>query len=283
MWIWMALGSAVLLGLYDVSKKIALSKNTVLNVLLVATGLSALFLSPLLFVYKGGTEDHLRLLLKAVLVSSSWISGMMALKKLPLTVVSTLKASRPFFVLLFSILLFGEQLNLWQWGGVVFALTAVVLLSRTGESEDIDFLRNRGIWAMAVSILTGVASALYDKHILQDMEPLFVQSWTNVYITAILALCVAFGSRVAPDDARPFRWDWMMVVIALLITAADALYFFAVKQDGALLSVISLARRSSVVVTFAIGAIFFKEKNIRSKAVALSVLMVGMVLLLIGS
>lgn len=282
MWIWMALGSAVLLGLYDVSKKIALSKNTVLNVLLVATGLSALFLSPLLFVYKGSTEDHLRLLLKAVLVSSSWISGMMALRKLPLTVVSTLKASRPFLVVLFSILLFGEQLNLWQWGGVVFALTAVVLLSRTGESEGIDFLRNRGIWAMAVSILTGVASALYDKHILQDMEPLFVQSWTNVYITAILALCVAFGSRVA-DDARPFRWDWMMVVIALLITAADALYFFAVKQDGALLSVISLARRSSVVVTFAIGAIFFKEKNIRSKAVALSVLMVGMVLLLIGS
>lgn len=283
MWIWMALGSAVLLGLYDVSKKLALSKNSVLNVLFAATGLSALFLSPALFVYEGSVAGHLRLVFKAVLVSSSWISGMIALKSLPLTIVSTLKASRPFFVVLFSILLFGEHLNLWQWGGVACALTAVVLLSRTGESEGIDFISNRGIWAMAVSILTGVASALYDKHIMQGMEPLFVQSWTNVYITAILALCLLLGGRSGADGAKPFKWDWTIVVIALLITAADALYFFAVKQEGSLLSVISLARRSSVVVTFVCGAIFFKEKNIRSKSAALSVLMAGMVLLLIGS
>lgn len=283
-WILMALVSAVLLGLYDVSKKIALSKNSVLNVLLVATALSALFLSPLLFIYPGDGIDHLRLMFKAVLVSASWISGMIALKKLPLTIVSTLKASRPFLVVLFSILLFGEQLNLWQWGGVACALTAVVMLSRTSGSEGIDFISNRGIWAMAVSILTGVASALYDKHIImQGVEPLFMQSWTNVYITAVLALCVLFNRHFNPGDAKPFRWDWMMVTIAVLITAADALYFFSINEEGSLLSVISLVRRSSVIVTFAVGAIFFKEKNIRSKALALSVLMAGMVLLLIGS
>ena len=280
----MALMSAVLLGLYDVSKKLALSKNSVLNVLLVATAFSALFMSPLLFKYPGSGTDHLRLMFKAVLVSSSWISGMIALKKLPLTIVSTLKATRPFLVVLFSILLFGEFLNVWQWGGVACALTAVVLLSRTGGSEGISFRYDRGMWAMAVSILTGVASALYDKHIiLLGLEPLFIQGWTNVYITVVMALCVAFNRRRPVDDAKPFCWDWMLLVIAVLITAADALYFFSINEEGSLLSVISLVRRSSVAVTFAVGAIFFKEKNIRSKLVALSILMAGMVLLLIGS
>lgn len=280
----MALGSAFLLGLYDVAKKLALSKNSVLNVLLVATALSALFLSPVLFMIKGTWMQHLSLMMKAVLVSTSWISGMVGLKMLPITTVSTLKASRPFLVVIFSLILFGERLNPWQWGGVALALLAVVLLARTSGGEGINFSRNKGIWAMALSIMSGVASALYDKFIMQGMEPLFVQSWSNFYITLTLAGCVVYKYFHDGETVRkPLHWDWMLLVIALLITAADALYFFSLKQEGALLSVISLARRSSVVVTFAVGAIFFKEKNVKSKSIALAILMSGMVLLLIGS
>lgn len=283
MWIWMALGSAFLLGLYDVAKKLALSNNSVLNVLLAATALSTLFLSPMLVIHPGTWMDHLSIVMKAVLVTASWVSGMVGLKMLPITIVSTLKASRPFLVVVFSIILFGERLNLWQWGGVALALTAIVLLARTSSSEGIRFSRNKGIWAMALSILAGVASALYDKFIMQGMEPLFVQSWSNFYITLILVGCVMFQNAHDPGKHPPFKWDWMLLLIAVLITAADALYFFSLKQEEALLSVISLARRSSVIVTFAFGAIFFKEKNIRSKSVALSFLFAGMILLLIGS
>ena len=279
----MALGSAVLLGLYDVTKKLALSKNSVLNVLLAATGLSTLMLSPLLFIYPGEWMDHLSIVMKALLVSTSWISGMVGLKMLPITTVSTLKTSRPFLVVAFSIILFGERLNLWQWGGVILALLAVVLLARTSSSEGIRFSRNKGIWAMALSILSGVASALYDKYIMKGMEPLFVQSWSNFYVTLILALCVVWKNRHDGSVRKPFQWDWMLLLIAVLITAADALYFFSLKQDGALLSVISLVRRCSVIVTFAVGAVFFKEKNIRAKSFALMILLFGMVLLLMGS
>ena len=279
----MALGSAVLLGLYDVAKKIALSRNSVLNVLLAATALSTLFLSPVLFLHPGTWMDHLCLVMKAVLVTSSWISGMVGLKMLPITIVSTLKASRPFLVVIFSIILFGERLNLWQWGGVTLALVAVVMLAGTSSAEGINFSRNKGIWAMALSILAGVASALYDKFIMRGMEPFFVQAWSNFYITLLLCFCVLYKKRRDGDSFKAFCPDWTLLAIAVLITAADALYFLSLKQDGALLSVISLARRSSVIITFAVGAVFFKEKNIKSKAAALSVLLCGMALLLIGS
>ena len=292
MWLLMALGSSMLLGLYDVAKKQALRKNDILYILAGATALTVIFLCP--FLGRGTAHQHLCLAFKAVLVTASWVSGMMALKLLPITTVSTLKATRPMFVVLFSILLFVERLNLWQWAGVLIMLAAIWLLSVSSDREGIHFSRNRGIWAMGVSILTGVASALFDKHILTSlgMEPLFVQAWSNVYITALLALiiaarAVAAGRRSSPEAGpggiAPFRWDWTIVLIAVLITAADALYFLSLAQEGALLSVVSMVRRCSVVVTFILGAILFKERRLHGKALSLGLLLAGMVLLLSGT
>lgn len=281
MWLWMTLGSALLLGVYDVMKKSALKRNGVLWVLLIATACSTLMLCP--FLSAGSSQDHLRLLLKAVLVTTSWVSGLVGMKLLPITTASTLKASRPFFVVVFSIILFGEKLNGWQWGGVALALVALTLLSMSSKKEGISFAKSKGVAAMAVSILAGVASALYDKHIMGGMEPLFVQSWANLYITVMLAICVIVKAIHDGQEREKFHWDWLLVGIAIFITGADMLYFFALKQEGALLSIISLIRRCSVVVTFALGAVVFKENKIKEKSLDLAVLLVAMGLLLYGS
>lgn len=275
----MALASAFLLGFYDVAKKLALKRNDPYWILLLATGLSAVFVSP--FLSWGNGADHLRLIFKAILVTSSWVSGMIALQLLPITTVSTFKTSRPMFVVLFSILLFGERLDLLQWCGVAAVLTALWLLSVSSEREGISFKGNRGFWALLLSVVTGVASALWDKHILTGMQPLFVQSWTNIYITLMLALLILF--RKMHGRSAPFRWDWTILLIAVLITGADMLYFFSLKQDGALLSVISLIRRSSVIITFGVGAVLFSEKRIAQKAGVLLLMLAGVVLLMLGS
>ena len=263
MWLFLAVCSAFLLGLYDVAKKYALRKNGTFAVLLVATALSTLFVSP--FLRLGPVQDHLKLCLKAVLVTSSWVSGMEGLKRLPLTTVSTIKGSRPVLVVLFCVLLFGEQLNVWQWLGVAVVIGALFLLGRTSRGDGTVEVRKAGFLWMGVSVVTGVLSALYDKHIMQGLEPLFVQSWTNLYITVLVVLC------------------WTLLIVAVLITAADACYFFALKQPDALLSIISVIRRASVLVTFLCGALLFREKNLRAKAFNMLLLAAGVVLLLLGS
>ena len=275
----MALASAVLLGVYDVAKKSALKRNGVYFILLLATALSALFVSP--FITLGTSPDHLRLIFKAVLVTASWVSGMIALQLLPITTVSTFKTSRPMFVVLFSIILFGERLNWQQWLGVAAVLLALWLLSVNSEREGISFKGNKGFWALVISIFTGVASALWDKHIMSGMHPLFVQSWTNIYITLMLAAIMFVRWR--RGIAEPVKWDWTIVLIAVLITGADMLYFFSLKEDGALLSVISLIRRSSVIITFALGAALFKEKRVAQKAGVLLLMLAGVTMLMIAS
>lgn len=279
MWIWMALASAVLLGLYDVAKKAALRHNGVYWILAAATALSALFLTPFLTI--GTLPDHLRLVFKAFLVTASWVSGMIALKLLPITTVSTFKASRPVFVVLFSVILFAERPSPMQWVGIAAVLAALWLLSVSSKREGVSFKGNKGFWALVVSVLAGVVSALWDKHIMTGMQPLFVQSWTNIYITILLAIVI--GIRALNGRKEPFKWHWTLLLIAVLITAADMLYFFSLKQEGAMLSVISLVRRSSVIVTFALGALIFKEKRIIQKAGVLVLMLAGLALLVIFS
>lgn len=310
MWIYLALASAVLLGLYDVAKKQSLKRNSVMWVLLAVSVLSSLLLAPF---FRLGPAGHFALLVpKALLVSTSWISGLAAMKLLPLTTVSTIKASRPVFVVVLSMVIFGERLSLLQWTGVILALTALWLLSRSSRSEGIIFHKNKGIWWMGLSVVSGVASALYDKYIMKGLDPMFVLCWSNLYVAVVLAVVLGVkniivrhrlkgrqtvpvnstadimpGSGLLPAKAgsgvERFKWDWYLLLTAVLIVLADGCYFYSLSIEGAMLSIISLVRRFSVVVTFVLGALLFKEQNIRAKAIDLFILLSGIAILVFSS
>ncbi len=298
MWLWAAVGSAILLGFYDVFKKEASTQNGVLHILLHATALSTLFLMPFILssllgwgigdgtvfeMQRGTPYEHLLVFIKAIIVSLSWITGLMGLKNLPITTAGTIKASRPVFVLLGSILIFGERLNLWQWVAIVVALFALWLLGHTSKKEGVDFARNKWIFCMWVAVVTGVISAMMDKHLMSSLKPMFVQSWCNFYIVVIMAIIVLAGRFGHSKYYQPYHHDWAIWLIAIFITASDFLYFLSLSSSGSMLSVVSMLRRSSVIITFICGALFFKEKNLRSKGIAMVILLIAMAILVFSS
>ena len=50
-----------------------------------------------------------------------------------------------------------------------------------------------------------------------------------------------------------------------------------------MISIVSMVRRGSVAVSFLFGALFFHEKNLKSKVLDLALVLLGMVCLYIGS
>jgi transporter family protein len=50
-----------------------------------------------------------------------------------------------------------------------------------------------------------------------------------------------------------------------------------------MISVVSLVRRSSVIVSFACAALIFKERNLRAKIVDLGLILLGMAFIWIGT
>lgn len=297
MWWALAFLSAVLLGCYDAAKKFSLSSNAVIPVLFLNTALSALIFSPFLFATGfGNWQTQLFILAKSALVLSSWIAGYYAMKHLPLTLVGPVNATRPVLVLLGAMLLFGERLNLLQSIGVGLAILAYFLMRRTGKSEGIDFGRNKWVACLILAVLLGATSGLYDKYLLSpqylglDREQ--VLGWYCFY-QALMMLCVVLlvgwlPRRTAGTPFRwrwstPFRWRWSIPLISLFLCAADYAYMQALSQPDALISVVSMIRRGSVLVSFAIGALLLHEKNLRAKSLDLALMLLSMLFLYLGS
>lgn len=299
MWILLAFLSATLLGFYDVFKKKSLKDNAVLPVLFLNTVFSSLIFLPfilisafapswlsqqeMLFVPVSGWEVHRFILLKSFIVLSSWIFGYFAMKHLPLTIVGPINATRLVMVLVGAMLFFGERLNLYQWVGVLLAILSLFLLSRSGKKEGIDFKRNKWIFFLVLAAVAGAVSGLYDKYLMKQLPPMLVQSWYNVYQVFIMCPVLLLLWWPLRKSTTPFRWNWAIPLISLFLCAADFAYFYALSYDDSMISIVSMVRRGSVLVSFLFGAWVFREKNLKSKAIDLLLVLIGMIFLYLGT
>lgn len=302
MWLSFAFLSAVLLGFYDSCKKQALGGNAVIPVLFLNTLFCSLIFVPFIVlsycspvlddsIFKvadyGGWEVQKWILLKSVIVLSSWILGYYGMKHLPLTIVGPINATRPVLVLLGAMLIFGEKLNCLQWTGVLLAVVSFFMLSRSGKKEGIDFEHNVWIYAVVGAAILGAVSGLYDKFLMNPnglaLDKMAVQSWYNIYqcgMMGVMMMLIWYPNR---RKTTPFRWKWSIIFISIFLSVADFVYLYALSMPGAMISIVSMVRRGSVIVSFLFAALVFKEKNLRSKALDLALVLLGMVFLYFGS
>ncbi len=298
MWLILAFTSALLLGFYDVFKKKSLKENAVLPVLFFNTLFSSLIFIPFIilsasgqewisnsifYVPVEGWEVHKFILLKSFVVLSSWIFGYFGMKHLPLTIVGPINATRPVMVLVGAMLVFGERLNFYQWVGVLLAVASFFMLSRSGKKEGIDFKNNKWIFFIVLAAITGAISGLYDKFLMKQFNPMLIQSWYNVYQLFIMGGVLMLLWLPKRKETTPFRWDWSIILISIFLAAADFVYFYALSYDDSMISIVSMIRRSSVIVSFIFGAMLFREKNLKSKAIDLLLVLIGMIFLYLGS
>jgi len=304
LWVLTALLSAVLLGFYDVFKKKALACNAVMPVLFLNTLLCSLLFIPFIIVSENTSwldstlfyvpgcswKSHQYIVIKSFIVLTSWLFGYFAIKHLPITIVGPINATRPVMVLLGAMLVFGESLNLYQWIGVVLAVVSFALLSRSGKKEGIDFKHNRWIFFLLLAAMTGAASGLYDKYLMASVNDgglglnrMSVQSWYNIYQSVAMGVLLMFLWWPKRQSTTPFHWTWNIVFISLFLSIADFLYFYSLSLPGAMVSIVSMVRRGSVIVSFLFGFIVFGERNIKSKAMDLVLVLIGMLFLCLGS
>ncbi|MGN0310425.1 MAG: DMT family transporter, partial [Bacteroides sp.] len=237
----------------------------------------------MVYVPSASLEEHGLILLKSFIVLSSWVLGYFGMKHLPLTIVGPINATRPVMVLVGAMLLFGERLNLYQWVGVLLAVASFFMLSRSGKKEGIDFKHNRWILFIVLAAVMGAVSGLYDKYLMGRLNPMLVQSWYNVYQVFIMCPIILLLWMPMRKKSTPFSWRWTILMISLFLCAADFAYFYALSLPGSMVSIVSMVRRGSVVVSFLFGAWVFREKNLRSKAIDLILVLIGMFFLYLGS
>lgn len=295
MWLILTLFSAFFLGFYDILKKESLKDNAVWPVLFFGALTSTLIFIPIVLMSEYGilksgnfifaprltTQEHLMVLLKTFIVLISWVFNYFALKHLPLTIVAPVRATGPLWTLVGALILFGEQLNIYQWAGMVLTLFFFFRFSTVGKLEGLSFRNNKWMWFIIVGTIAGSVSALYDKHILRQVDRVAVQAWFSFYQVLLLLPVLWFVRRKRPER-EPFYWRWTIPLIGLFLVVADFLYFYAISEPESLISVISALRRSSVIIPFLFGALIFGEKNVKKKALYLGGILIGIALLFLG-
>lgn len=299
MWIILGVVSAFLLGIYDVNKKVAVKDNAVLPALFLSTVAGFALMLPViclsqmtpnimqhaqLYVQPITFTQHLMLMLKSLLVACSWVFAYFAIKHLPVSIVTPIRAISPVLTLIAAMLIFRERPSAKQFAGMAIMFGSFYYFSTVGKLEGIKFHRNKWVIFVFLAMILGAASGIYDKFLLsaERFSPITVQAWFSFYLVVILGAIVLLFWYPVRSKTTPFQWRWSIVAVGVLLIFADFLYFKALTFDGAMISIISIVRRTSVVVSFTAGAIIFKELNTSKKAFALCGVLVGLFIILIS-
>lgn len=283
-WLGYIAASAVTLAIYDICKKHSVSGNRPFSVLLItsATGFlttaaalacagrleAAIMLAP---------HDIALLAVKSLIVATSWSLAYYALRTLPVTVMGPIRATGPIWTTLAAMMLFCEVPTARQAAGFALAFTGFIAFSLAARREGFR-LRDPAMALAIGATLAGSASALYDKHLIASLNlaPEVVLLWFMGGMTLVYAVACAVTAR---RDRTPFIWRWTIPAVGILLALSDFLYFSAIDEPGARISILSTLRRTSTVLTFVLGGAIFHEKNLWRKGLALLGLLVGVVLL----
>lgn len=308
-WVILAFASALCLGFYDISKKIALRDNSVVDVLTASVLFSSGILAvPLMlsrwmpdmmmdtpfFVPPMDAFGHLLTLVKSCIVLSSWVFAYMALKHLPISVVSPWQATRPMWTLVGALIIFGERLNSWQWLGVILAIGSIVAFSFK-KNASIDNLKsqikNRYYIALALAVLIGSCSGLYDKYMMRRFDHNAVQVYYTFY-QALLMLVTwwAVKRHRAKRSHEKKRFPGFqlvnipaIVLISVFLVMSDNVYMLALQDPDSMIAIVSTIRRGGTVIGFAYGLLFLKEQNPWKKILSMIGILAGLVCLAMGS
>lgn len=297
-WLFLGLISVLFLGLYDLCKKFSVQNNAVLPVLFYSTLFGSIPTLPViglnvlnpnlahawqLSLIHLNLSQWLGIAVKASIVSASWFCSYLAIKHLPLSIASPIRASQPIWTLVGAVLLFHEIPSSLQTLGLVIVLVSYFLLAFKNSQSSAFHWK----WGLLMLLAAWFAawSGFLDKYLLQNqgIPPLTLQCYFNLFLILILGSTFAFNRWTSPSQTRTFEWRWSIALIGLLLFAADMAYFSALHQEGAMLSVLSPLRRGNAVISFIAGIFILKEALHLRKIIAVSGIALGIVLLITGS
>ena len=306
MWTVLAFVSALCLGFYDISKKIALRENRVVDVLTISVCVSSLFLSiPLIFsrlcpemmlgthFYVPSLDGtaHAYTILKSIIVLSSWFFGYISLKHLPISVVSPMQATRPMWTLVGALLLFNERLNGWQWVGILLAIGSIFVFSfrKKTISNALSTNTNNKYYyiCLAFAIISGACSGLYDKYLMRQYDHNAVQVYYTFYQAIMMLIAWAIFNRknikYQISNLRFIKRIGVIVLISLFLIVSDNVYMLALRDPDSMIAVVSTIRRGGAVIGFAYGLLFLKEPDPVRKLCCMGGILAGLVCLAMGS
>ena len=315
-WILLVLLYGLLKGGREITKKLAMQKNTVLEVLVAYTIISFLFVIPQA-PNAGGMQPRFffYIAIKSFCIFLAWICGFNALKKLPVSLYGILALSRILFSTFCGIVFLGESLGLWQAFGLVVVCTGLLMLrfqkkevqvNETKASDETPvatthapaisqtlkifpanshgfFKKNADSPALYIflafaSAILNAVSGFLDKILMKDLTSSQLQFWYMLFLVAYYLIYMLFRHQKFNLNVSRNIWVWLL---AVMFVAGDKALFIANGIPESKVTIMTLIKQSSCIVTIIGGRLVFKEKNIAYKLLCAAIIIAGILMGLI--
>ncbi|MCR5376441.1 MAG: DMT family transporter [Lachnospiraceae bacterium] len=301
-WIACVLLYGVLKGAREILKKKAMTKSTVIEVLVAYTTLSFLIviatsaweicagtmpLRTYLFGLRPGY--YAAIAVKSFVIFVAWICGFRALRKMPVSVYGILDMARVVFSALLGILVLGERPSLMQAGGIVLVCLGLFLLRFVKEDEptkaeegkpEAPAKHNPGFYvALAmVSCFLNAVSGNMDKILMKDdrMSSGQLQLWYMFFLVAFYVI-YTLARRIHLNFRGMLKNPWIWG-LSILFVIADRALFIANGYAESRVIVMTVLKQACTIVTILGGWLVFREKKILRKLLCAAVVIAGIVL-----
>jgi uncharacterized membrane protein len=286
-WYNLALISALLISLYEISEKKALLKEHSYDFLAAFSFIMLVLSLPLLLFGNIQFVDRYNLLLifiGCVFTVSLYVLATRALRHLDVSEYSPLMNLSPLFLFIISWIFLGELPSLLNIFGIVMIVFGAYFL----EIRNHDWLgpikriqNNKYVQILLLGIIFASLSALMDKVILSNgvnVDTFYF--YKRVIVALILVFISSFFFKGYKDIILVYKRSFIWVLLAgIFYMLADYTYFIAVAMPATLVSLIIPVKRVSTAVSTLLGGESFHEKHIPHKVVACLVMVLGVFLI----
>lgn len=288
MWILLVVVYAVCKGGRDIFKKIALGKNSVMEVLFLYVLMSFVLVIP-------GTKeafaitDHsylLPILLKSFVIFIAWLAGFYAMSKMPVSLYGILDLSRVIFSTLFGVILLHEKMTLPGVIGLILVCMGLLMLKIDPSKEKLPDEKREKISAKIVIIaivgcLLNAVSGTLDKILMSrgEITSTQLQYWYCLFLLVMYAFYMLV-TRTPFHGKSAFKNYWVYLMSAALVIGDKALFIANTYADSKV-TIMTLIKQASCIVIILGGKFIFKEKRIAYKLLCAAVVITGVVIAVI--
>ena len=277
-WVILTILYAIFLAFINTSKKKAVEKNSVYEVLAKMT-LIAFMLSFII------TKDAFKidynfipiLFLKASIIVVSWILAAKAMQKMSISLFSMIKISRIIFSVLLSSIFLGEKITYITLIGMTIIICGLMLVNKEANREanrennkkTNNVKQFRIILMILMACLLSSISAIIDKKILVHINSGQLQFWFLMFLTIIYWTIIKIKKeKVSIIGINKNYW---ILIAAICLVVGDRLLFKANEITD-----------SNVIITILLGKLLFKEKKIIKKLLYSLFIILGILIMLMS-
>ena len=278
-WIILVLIYGISKGLREVFKKKALETSTTIEVLFLYTFISFLLVSVEIRNAFGVTAGTLGLIaVKSLIIFIAWIAGFTAVKNMPVGVYGLLDQMRLIFAMLLGVLVLHEHMGPGQIIGLVLVLAGLLLLRLWNSKKDEEKKTSaKYVIFVVISCFFNALSGMLDKILMSgdDLTDGQLQFWYMLFLVIYYLLYIIIKiPGIRWKESVKNGWIW---VLAILFVVADRCLFIANGYPESKVTVMTLIKQSSCIVTILGGRLFFKEEGLLHKLACAALVFAGIV------